>query len=198
MAFARDYGDVVVEQLDDKNWEMRSQLVYEGNRDTFTVPVGFRTDFASVPRPFVWFLPRYGRYTKAAILHDYLWRDRAQKGQLPWRDADALFRRAMHELKVPFLRRWIMWSAVRWAALTKPKGRQGFLRDLWRLLLASLIAAPFVLPAAAVILVSLAVFYVFERIVWVFLELSRRMRSTMGRPATPGEVNAPSFDLSTS
>jgi hypothetical protein len=27
------------------------------------------TDFASIPRVFVWFLPRYGRYTLAAIYH---------------------------------------------------------------------------------------------------------------------------------
>jgi hypothetical protein len=42
----------------------------------------------------VWFLPRYGRYTKAAILHDHQWRDLATNGEISWVDADALFRRA--------------------------------------------------------------------------------------------------------
>ena len=35
---------------------------------TFEVPAGFDTDFASVPTPFTWLVPRYGLYTKAAIL----------------------------------------------------------------------------------------------------------------------------------
>jgi Protein of unknown function (DUF1353) len=56
------------------------------------------TDFASVPRVFVWFLPRYGRYTKAAILHDYLWREAVPAGKLRLAEADVIFRHAMHEL----------------------------------------------------------------------------------------------------
>ena len=87
-------------------------LTYRG-KEEFVVPTGMRTDFASVPPRVRWFLPRYGRYTKAAILHDYLWRHRGRRrdrrGQPPRRDG--LFRRVMRELDVPFLRRWIMWAA---------------------------------------------------------------------------------------
>ena len=57
------------------------------------------TDFASVPRFFVWFIPRYGRYTKAAIIHDHLWRDQVGKGAICFRDADGLFRQAMRSLE---------------------------------------------------------------------------------------------------
>ncbi|HEY5171135.1 MAG TPA: DUF1353 domain-containing protein, partial [Acidimicrobiia bacterium] len=32
----------------------------------------FSTDLASVPRSLTWLFPRYGKYTKAAVLHDYL------------------------------------------------------------------------------------------------------------------------------
>ncbi len=35
-----------------------------------TAPV--TTDLASVPRSLTWLFPRYGSYTKAAVLHDYL------------------------------------------------------------------------------------------------------------------------------
>ncbi|MGZ2454814.1 hypothetical protein ACVIRO_007631 [Rhizobium ruizarguesonis] len=41
--------------------------------DPVGVPVGFVTDFASVPQIFWSVLPKDGQYTFAAILHDYLY-----------------------------------------------------------------------------------------------------------------------------
>jgi hypothetical protein len=35
-------------------------LVHRGRGDTFVVPAGFRTDFATVPRLIVWLIPRLG------------------------------------------------------------------------------------------------------------------------------------------
>src|SRR5881409_691058 len=67
--------DVVVKALPGENWELMQCLTYRGKWETFVVPAGTKTDFASVPRVFVWFIPKYGPYTKAAILHDYLWRE---------------------------------------------------------------------------------------------------------------------------
>jgi hypothetical protein len=113
-------GDVVVRQVDNNTWELREELVYQGRTDTFVLPVGFQTDFASVPRQLVWLLPRYGAYTKAAILHDHLWR-LVEVGFDP-SDADGIFRRAMRELDVPFTRRWMMWAAVRAASFAKSHG----------------------------------------------------------------------------
>lgn len=57
------------------------------------VPAGFVTDFASVPRIFWQFLPRDGKYTYPAIVHDYLYwlQDR------PRETADAVFRIGMKE-----------------------------------------------------------------------------------------------------
>jgi hypothetical protein len=63
---------VDVRELEGQDWETLRALVYHATTEDFEVPVGEHTDFASVPRVFVWFIPRYGRYTKAAILHDYL------------------------------------------------------------------------------------------------------------------------------
>jgi hypothetical protein len=189
MAFGRD-SKVVVEQLDDTNWETREELVYEGNDERFVVPANSGTDFASVPRVFVWFLPRYGRYTKAAILHDHLWRDLATKGEIDWVDADALFRRAMRDLGVPFLRRWLMWTAVRWAALLKPGGTEGWAREAWRVVILTAVAAPIVLPPAGAIVVSLGAFYVLEWLLWVPLEIHKRVTR---RPA-PKKVNPPELE----
>ena len=167
-----DGAEVDVKELeDDTNWELLRSLGYQGKQDHFVVPIKMHTDFASVPRVFVWFLPRYGRYTKAAILHDYLWREKVVDGTLSLLDADALFRRAMRELGVPFLRRWIMWAAVRWGALLKKGGWSGWWKESWRVLLITTLALPIVLPPAAVIVVALLAFYVVELATWAYLKL---------------------------
>jgi len=134
---------------------------YDGRYQRFMVPAGMRTDFASIPRVFAWYLPRYGRYTRAAILHDHLWEE-AHADRIDYVDADGLFRRAMRQQGVPFLHRWIMWAAVRWAALFKPKGHIGWWREAWRVVLISLLAIPFLLPAAAIVTLALAVLFVVE------------------------------------
>lgn len=194
---------VKVQQLDEpqwksKYWELQQQLLYTGKSETFTVEPPFATDFASVPRVFVWFLPRYGRYTRAAILHDALWK-MARVGEIAWRDADGIFRRAMRELEVPYLRRWIMWTAVRWAALKnfRKGGAVGWWKDAPLVLLFTLIAAPLVLPPAVVILVSLMIFYLWEVVVWVALLVGRWLKGRLGRPS-PKQLNRPGFSLKTS
>ena len=142
---------------------------------------------------FVWFLPRYGRYTKAAILHDYLWRERASRGSLEYVDADGAFRRAMRELGVPFLRRWILWSAVRWGALVKPNGRKGWWQEAPRVFLISAIALPIVLPPAVVVGVALVVFQGVEIVLWVPLKVAELVRKATA-PETVKQTNLP--DLS--
>jgi uncharacterized protein DUF1353 len=188
---------VVVEQVTDAEWNVRQAITYHGKYEPFIVDVGSETDFASVPRVFVWFLPRYGRYTLAAILHDYLWRHRASTGQMDYIDADGTFRRAMRELGVPFLRRWIMWAAVRWGALFKPRGRKGWWRESWRVLLITLFALPFALPAAVVIAVSIALFQLVEFVFFVPLKAHEKVKERAQKHDPDVEVkqvNAPDID----
>jgi hypothetical protein len=97
---------------------LSSRSPTRGRDEPFVVPAGFETDFASVPRAFTWLIPRYGRYTKAAILHDWL-SQRAAAGEIAWVDVDGIFRRTMRELRVPLLRRWLMWAAVRLRSVAK-------------------------------------------------------------------------------
>jgi len=182
-------GDTVdVRQIGDESWMTLRGLLYHGKVDDFPVPPDEPTDFASVPRIFVWFIPRYGRYTPAAILHDHLCRTQVP-ATISRLEADGIFRQAMRELGVPFLRRWIMWAAVRWGALTAGNGRAGWWREAWRVVLISLVAVPIVAPAAAVILVTIPVFYIVERVIWLPLELARAMRARRGQPVK--RVNAP-------
>jgi len=184
-------GTVVdVEEISEQKWKLLKQMDYQGARELFQVPSGQTTDFASVPRIFIWFLPRYGRYTKAAILHDYLWEEKVPKG-MSRLDADGLFRQAMRELDVPFLRRWIMWSAVRWAALFKPDGRAEWIKELPRVLFFTAIGLLVVLPPILPILFSLLVFHIMEWIAWVPLKITNKVKTKVHKPAT--RVNEPSF-----
>jgi Protein of unknown function (DUF1353) len=181
---------VDVEEISDKNWRLLKNIDYQGFRDHYQVPIGQKTDFASVPRAFVWFLPRYGRYTKAAILHDYLWEVEVPKG-LSRLDADGLFRQAMRELGVPFLRRWIMWAAVRWAALFKPDGLSEWWKEIPRVLLVTTLALFVIFPPFIPILLCLLFFHIMEWIVWIPLKIGHWLQVKRGKEAKP--VNAPSL-----
>jgi hypothetical protein len=182
---------VDVRQVDDQDWETLRVLTYHATKEDFEVPVHDRTDFASVPRVFVWFIPRYGRYTKAAILHDYLCSVCVPAGRVSRIEADGIFRQAMRELGVPFLRRWIMWAAVRLGAVTNQAGRKKWWTEAWRVALIAAVALPVVTPAAVVIAISFLVFNVIDFVVWIPLAVVRRIQEKRNRPAK--KVNRPSL-----
>lgn len=69
------------------------------------------TDLASVPFFLQWLVRSYGRHTKAALVHDELWKAGGSDID-KLRPANRIFRHAMWELGVPWLRRWLMWAAV--------------------------------------------------------------------------------------
>jgi hypothetical protein len=78
-------------------------------RKAITVPRGFVTDFASVPRLFWSILPPIGRYGYAALFHDYVyWQQIGTRSE-----ADVVFRDTMDELGVPTWKRAILFWAVR-------------------------------------------------------------------------------------
>lgn len=170
---------LVVQQVGDDTWVLVEDLVYEGNVDTFTVTAGTPTDFASVPKPFRWLVPKYGRYNKAAVLHDWLWK-MARRGEFSRCDADGIFRRTMRELEVPFLLRWLMWTAVRWGSWLRGCGP----REFWVALSISLLALPYVTTGAALFIVLFLVYYLVEVLAyaarWVLGLLRGRLR--LGEP----------------
>lgn len=172
---------VVVQQHGDEQWIVWESFSYRARRDTYTVPRGMCTDFASVPRPVVWYLPRYGPYTLAAILHDHLWRNLAATGQLRYVDADGIFRRAMRELDVPFFHRWVMWAAVRWGALVKPGGRDGWTEEAPLVLLMTVLALPLMIVPVVTVLLALIKLYLIELVVWLPLRLHESWVRASGR-----------------
>ena len=174
-------GDVIVTPLDGKRWELVESFEYQGKHEVFEVPKGCTTDFASVPRVFTWLLPRYGRWTQAAILHDHLWA-LSRRGEFNKADADGIFNRALRELEVPFLRRWIMWTAVRWAAGPRSWFVNGPVPVL-KMVAISLPTLALIAVPALTILVALVVGVLAEWICYVPLKLLHR------NPAK--KVNAP-------
>jgi hypothetical protein len=97
----------------------QAQLAVEDAR-TFTPTIENPTDLASIPRYMRWFETTYGAHTLAAIIHDDLIGD--EPNGAPLEDdtlSDRFFREMMKSAGVPWLKRWIMWSAValrsRWA-----------------------------------------------------------------------------------
>lgn len=174
-------AEVRVRQLDDRDWEVLAGFVYRTPSTSISVPTGLRTDFASVPRVFAWLLPRYGRYTLSAILHDHLWQDLAPAGVVTMRDADRIFRDALASQGVSILRRWLMWTAVRYAALVRPNGREDWLSDAPAIALVTVLAAPVVLPPALVVGVGLAAFYLADLLVWTSAQVLGRARAPRPR-----------------
>lgn len=165
----------LVEQDGWRSWKTKREIRWaSADGRVIVVPPNTPTDFASVPRVFVWFIPRYGRWTKPAIMHDYLWRTLCPTGKVPWRDADRYFREAMGHADVPAMRRWIMWTAVRWAALTKRGARRTWWRDAPAVLAFSAVAAVFVLPPALLILPALLLFQAVEWLVYGIVRAFKR------------------------
>ncbi|SFU02565.1 Protein of unknown function [Geodermatophilus amargosae] len=148
-----------------EGWTLVEPLAYHGRRDRFVVPAGFSTDLATVPRPVLWLVPRAGRYTLAAVLHDWLCTVGIATGAVSSRDADGVFRRAMREAGVPVVLRWLMWTGVRWGALADPQRRRGWVLSAPGVLVISLLAAPLVLPPSLLVVPGLLVYGAVERLV---------------------------------
>jgi hypothetical protein len=157
-------GSLTVSRVDANTWSLVDRLVYRGTRQRFVVPTGFRTDFATVPRVVTWLIPRFGAYTLAVILHDWLVSEGIRSGVVSAREADGLFRRVMRESGVPVLRRWLMWAGVRWGALADERRRAGWWASAPGVLAISVLAAPLVVPPAVVIAPGLLVYAVAERL----------------------------------
>jgi hypothetical protein len=78
------------------------------------------TDISSVPFWLWWFIASHGLHTRAALLHDQL----VDLKELDRVEADRVFRLALEESKVRWMRRWLMWAAARVATMSlKTKAR---------------------------------------------------------------------------
>jgi hypothetical protein len=85
------------------------ELLAPFDAQNWSVPAGFKTDFASIPAPLVWLIPVFGRSCRAAVLHDFLcWQgaDRTTRSR-------AFLQQMLHD-RVPTWQAWVQYLAVRW------------------------------------------------------------------------------------
>lgn len=88
-----------------KWYSLKEDLIYENIKVPKNI---FFTDLASVPIGLRWIYKPIGKYTRAAIFHDWLCSIRAySKVKAHWK-----FLKIMKEDKVNFLTRWIFFLTV--------------------------------------------------------------------------------------
>lgn len=92
-------------------WKLVRDLVYESDLygGIITVPHGFQTDFASVPRLPLAFMLAGGKADEAAVVHDLLYTTKA----VPRKVADAIFHEAIATLGYSGFTSSIMYAGVR-------------------------------------------------------------------------------------
>ncbi len=101
-------AEVLLRQVDAKRFKLSQPFRYDDGTTRLDVPEDYKTDLASVPRFLTWLVPRYGRHTLAALLHDHL----QKHSTISSEEADEIFRDSMGGTGVPLARRWLMWSTV--------------------------------------------------------------------------------------
>jgi hypothetical protein len=99
------------DERDDGKWIVMQDLVYQSDVAgmTFTVPAGFPTDLASVPRLPVVYLLTGGKANSASVVHDWIYTNK----MVPRHLADAVLREASAVTYVPRWVRDLMWAGVR-------------------------------------------------------------------------------------
>jgi hypothetical protein len=113
-------------------WRLLLPLIYlRHDYSAITVPTGFITDLASIPRIFHSLIPVNGKHSPAAIIHDYLYAVQPMSRA----EADAIFLEAMEAVGVNWLRRKAMYAAVRtggWVAWNERKKYRESLPESFR------------------------------------------------------------------
>ena len=104
---------IVTPMPDGRRWKLWKEFTYhigtEYSQNYIHVPVGFVTDFASVPFVFWAILPSWGKYGKAAVLHDWLYHYHIRTRK----EADDIFLEAMLVSGTKPWKAKVMYRAVR-------------------------------------------------------------------------------------
>jgi len=113
---------IVSPQSNGRDWKLYRAFSYhigtKYGKNKITVPPGFLTDFASIPKFLFWLLPWWAKFNKAPVLHDYLYQTkRIMHRPITRKQVDDVFLEAMliewrHHRSRYFLAR-LEWLAVR-------------------------------------------------------------------------------------
>jgi len=106
--------DLIIKHIDGKEFEVMQPFRYRvGDRhsnEIISVPVGYMTDFASIPSMF-WVLLGHPaqKHGKAAVIHDFLYSTHSYSRKR----ADQIFYEAMGVSKVSTWKRKVIYRTVR-------------------------------------------------------------------------------------
>ena len=92
--------NLVYDPADADVWTLAQDYVRETSIGTITVPAGFKTDLASVPNQVWHAWPKFGKWTGAAVIHDFLYR--TQPNGISRTEADQVFRDLLKADGVPY------------------------------------------------------------------------------------------------
>lgn len=108
--------DLIVKSVGPYQWQIVTPFYFyfdeNKKEEGVTVPEGFITDFASVPRILWSIFPPIGLYTKAAVMHDYLYKSGYSIGDKR-KFCDKMFLEGMRALEVGWVVRYCMYIGVR-------------------------------------------------------------------------------------
>lgn len=110
-----------LERGDKKRWVVTQTVTFEvdfkGSGVTVTPPLGLQTDLASVPKPALPIFNRFGLWTVAAVIHDFLYAGHTvmNGSEIPVtrKECDQIFLDAMLVSGVKKSRACVMYAAVR-------------------------------------------------------------------------------------
>jgi hypothetical protein len=100
-----------------RKWKLEEDFTYyteifkdKGiDRYYITVPAGFETDFASVPKIFILLLRWRDKFNKASVVHDWLYHTK----EVPRRIADRIFLEGLTILGIPKWKAYLFYWVVR-------------------------------------------------------------------------------------
>lgn len=103
-----------VELSDGDRWRLAEEFTFytetlSKNKVYFTVPKGFETDFASVPKIFLSFLRWRDKFNKAAVVHDWFYNTKT----ISRKQADKIFLELMLVLGIEKYKAYIFYYIVR-------------------------------------------------------------------------------------
>ena len=56
-----------------KRYLLIEPLIWEDSEYRIEVPIGFETDFASIPKYLQWIIKPRGKHSKASVVHDFMY-----------------------------------------------------------------------------------------------------------------------------
>lgn len=104
--------NLLINQITDKVFELVSPLIYESDllKCTITVPIGFQSDGASVPRVPIAYMLFGDRAHHEAVIHDFLYRMDSIPLATYDQANDVFFEAMVCRGKGFFVRRFIYWG----------------------------------------------------------------------------------------